>query len=197
MVFVTSVADDGDAIAVVLEGGHQVATLMGEKPGEPYNLAASGDYRSTQAAGRLLRMSLQAEIEVPQVTDLCSSPQRNCSFNWLLESEFAKRHQLKTVGGSFYETLDGSVVYVIAVPDADGEYKAIVLSGGHGIEQFRGSKPADFFYVDSCGAYCLASKLAKESSPVRIAAASGMSLARRLEAPALDSEHVECEAESV
>lgn len=191
LVFVTSVDGNGDAKAVVLEGGHRDAALPGERPGSSFDLMPTGEYCSKLSSSRLLGMLLQMEIEVREVSELCSAPQRECSFNWLLQQELANAHTLKTVGGSFYQTLDGSVVYVTCKQDADGEYKAVVLSGGHGIDQLRGTTATDFFFVDSSGTYCLASELAKKATPAKIAAASGMSLARRLDAPALDAQEAE------
>jgi hypothetical protein len=179
-VFVTSVGSDGDAKAVVLEGGHQQIGMRGAEPGSFYTVTAKGEYHGSLPTSRLLGMALEVEIDLPQVCSLWNSPKTECTFAWLLTPDFTKQHELRTSGRSFYQTLNGSLVFVMTHPDPSGAYKSIVLLGGHGVDTFMGEKPTEVYLVDSAGTYCFSSEKARDSSPAKLAAASGMSLALRL-----------------
>jgi hypothetical protein len=82
------------------------------------------------------------------------------------------------------------MVYLLSAQDSDGEHQVIVLSGGHGVSSFIGESVAESFHVDSVGRYCLGSKYATEATPTKLAAASGMSLAYRVNTPNLDLLHL-------
>lgn len=187
LVFVTSENGAGSAKAVVLAGGHKDGTQRGEKPGETVDLTSLGKLHCSSPAGPLLGMSLSAEMPVPLVTEHWSRPQRSCAFDWLLAQEVEQQSQMTQVVGGFHLTLNGSMVHVISAQDAEGEHRAIVLSGGHGVSSLMGETVAETFRVDSQGRYCLSGKLVSDATPIKLAAASGMSLHYRVDTPALDS----------
>ncbi len=186
LVFVTSVSGTGGAKAVVLEGGHQDKNLRGEKPGESFEVDSNGKFENTTSTGQLLGMSLLSEIAMPNVTEHWSRPQTQCTFEWLLSHQVEMDAEALSVIAGFHLTLNGSMVYLLSALDRDGDHQVIVLSGGHGVGSFVGESVAESYHVDSVGRYCLGSKSATEATPAKLAAASGMSLAYRVDTPNLD-----------
>jgi len=187
LVFVTSTTGYGGIRAVVLEGGHQDDSLPGNKPGTTLELDSDGRFECSAPTRWLLGMSLLVEVDIPNVTAHWSRPETRCTFDWLLSQEADWPNESRSVVGGFHLTLNGSMVYVLSHADDDGEHKSIVLSGGHGVSSYPGEKVAESYHVDSVGRFCLGSKSANETALLKLAAASGMSLAYRIGTPTLDS----------
>lgn len=57
---------------------------------------------------------------------------------------------VKPVVGSFYLTLNDSLVYVFGTDD-DGDARALVLRGGHGVSSSSGEKPGERYFLDGQG----------------------------------------------
>ena len=180
LVFVLAVDTGGDAKAVVLEGGHGQPGMHGSVSGSAYNVAATGVYQGSQPSSRLLGMALEAEIATPKDLLPCSVAASECGFEWLFDPEMPMRFVRPITGRAFYQTLNASLVFVAAHPDPDGEFKTIVLRGGHGIEELGGAAQSELYFVDSVGTFCVGSVKAKECAATKLGAASGMSLDREL-----------------
>ena len=162
---------------MVLQGGHGYAGLKGEAAGSVYQLNENGAFGIDDARHPIVGMSLEIEVDSP-VRSYFNVAVPAPSNEWL--AEIPKVAAVSFELDDFHLTVNGSLVYVLSNADKDGEHKAIVLRGGHGVEAFLGTKPGETYFVDSTGAYCVAASKANEAMTINLAAIAGMSLGKSL-----------------
>lgn len=177
LVLVFAIGSDGDGRVLVVSGGHgDDESIRGAYPGSWYLVKASGHFRSNSPMATLLGMDLQekAAVEFAVSNPFLFTP--DVTFGWLLQKTDQVPRALPERPSGFFRTLNGSLVFVTGEGNKPS-LRATVCNGGHGVDEFNGTKKGERYVLTPTGQFLVGAEKAKSLSAASLALASGMSLA--------------------
>lgn len=176
LVLIISVNGDGAARAMVITGGHGEKALKGECPGCGFGYTKNGFYSGDTPLAELLGMDLVASADIRFEDEQIFLRECDHSSDWVFSDE---RLSGELTAG-FYETHNGSVVYVSGA-EIKGPFRyAWVCRGGHSVANLLGACVFEQYKFTLAGQFEISADKAAEYSAIVCARAAGMSLARRI-----------------